>query len=168
MTTKLSRCWQHLKRSPFRQQLNDEMGSRLALVISQAERGHRGEIRLVIEASLPLALAWQGLSARERAVQWFSDLRVWDTECNTGMVLYLLLAERKIELVADRGIAACVPQAQWDQICQQLQNKLAASQVEAGLTEAVQALGQLLQHHFPLTSTLCNPDELSNEPVIIA
>lgn len=168
MTTKLSRCWQHLKRSPFRQQLNDEMSSRLAQLISQAELGHRGEIRLVIEARLPLALVWQGISARERAVQWFSDLRVWDTECNTGVVLYLLLAERKIELVADRGIAACVPQAQWDQICQQLQNKLAVLQVEAGLTGAVQALGQLLQQHYPLTIPQCNPNELPNEPVIIA
>ncbi|WP_348944434.1 TPM domain-containing protein [Chitinibacter sp. FCG-7] len=168
MTTKFSRCWQHLKRNPFRQQLNGEMSSRLTQVISQSELGHRCEIRLVIEARLPLLLAWKGLSARERAVQWFSDLRVWDTECNTGMVLYLLLAERKIELVADRGIAACVPQKQWDQICQQLQNHLAASQAEAGLTEALKALGQLLQQHFPLACTQANPDELSNEPVIIA
>ncbi|QLI81003.1 TPM domain-containing protein [Chitinibacter fontanus] len=168
MHTNFARCWQQLQLNPFRSSLRDPaLIRRLSQTIAQAEAGHRGEIRLVIEARLPLKQAWQGQTARQRAVQWFTDLHVWDTECNTGMVLYLLLAERKIELVADRGIAARVPQTQWDEICQRLQSDLALTQIEVGLATAITTLGQLLQQHFPLETAQINPNELDNTPVIV-
>ena len=139
----------------------------LRQTIMQAEKGHRGEIRLVIEHHLPLSQILSNTSARQRAIQWFSDLRVWDTEGNTGILLYLLLNEKKIELVADRGIASQVSQNEWNQICLNLQNKLTEQEVEAGLIMTLNQLGQLLIQHFPHVENEDNPDELSNTPVII-
>ena len=164
---KLKRLWQHLKPNRALQYFNPASQAQLKQVISAAEQGHRGEIRLVIEARLPMSLIWQNTTARERALNWFSDLRVWDTEGNTGIVLYLLLAERQLELVADRGIANKVPPAQWQAICQQLERDLAANQVLPGLSQTLQQLGDLLAQHFPLPVDSENPNELCNEPVIV-
>lgn len=164
---KLKRLWQHRKPNPDRQQFGPLLAERLSQTIASAEQGHRGEIRLVIESGLPAAQIWQNATTRERAIEWFSQLRVWDTEGNTGILLYLLLAEHKLELVADRGIAAKVPQTQWNEICAQLQNHLAKHEVEIGLSGAITQLGNLLQQHFPLDDAQTNPNELSNQPVII-
>ncbi|QKJ66664.1 TPM domain-containing protein [Deefgea piscis] len=164
---KFKRLWLHLKPNQAVQYFNAANQAALSQVITSAEQGHRGEIRLIIEARLPMALIWQNTTARERALSWFSDLRVWDTEGNTGIVLYLLLAERQLELVADRGIANKVPPAQWQAICQQLERDLAANQVLPGLSQTLKQLGDLLAQHFPLPIDSENPNELSNEPVIV-
>ncbi len=164
---RVKRLWQHIKPNPNRTQFSSELASQLANTIATAEQGHRGEIRLVIETRLPSALIWQNATARARAIDWFSQLRVWDTEHNTGILLYLLLAENKLEFIADRGIASKVPQAQWDEICAQLQTHLAKHQIEIGLSTTISQLGRLLQQHFPLGNEQVNPNELSNEPVII-
>lgn len=136
-------------------------------VITQAEQGHRGEIRLVVEHHLPFSLLLKQTTSRQRAIHLFSDLRLWDTEGNTGILLYLLLNEQKIEIVADRGIAAQVSQEQWNRICQQLQTQLGAEQVVTGLSDALQEFGDLLRAHFPLLENDPNPDELCNTPIII-
>lgn len=162
-----SRYFQHLKPHAYRAHFDVTRKAELSALIQAAECGHRGEIRLVVEASLPLRLIMQKCSTRQRALSWFSDLRVWDTEGNTGILLYLLLAENTLEIVADRGIAAKVPQAQWDTICQQLQQELAAGQVQAGISSTIMQLGQLLIQHFPIAAGTANPNELCNEPVII-
>ncbi len=170
--TKTSRLLQILRHSfatlfsrAAPQVLKPEHQRQLALCIAQAEQGHRGEIRLIVEATLPSLQIWQGRTARQRAIQWFSDLRVWDTECNSGIVLYLLLADHKIEIVADRGIAAQVPQASWNQICKNLQDQINQAQLLEGLEQALCALGDLLRMHFPLQQDEINPDELSNDVV---
>ena len=167
MMQKFKRLWQHFKPNPYHSLFDNTLKAKLTQTITQSEQGHRGEIRLVVEVHLPSALIWQGISVRARAVDWFSQLRVWDTEGNTGILLYLLLAENRLELVADRGIADKVPQAQWDEICAQLQIHLAAQQIETGLNQTILALGQLLQQHFPLENAQTNPNELCNEPMII-
>ncbi|MGL4994616.1 MAG: TPM domain-containing protein [Deefgea sp.] len=164
---KMKRLWQHIKPNPYRAQFGKGLANNLAQTITQAEQGHRGEIRLVVESSLPSVLIWQDTTPRARAIDWFSQLRVWDTEGNTGILLYLLLAENKLELVADRGIANKVPQAQWDAICAQLQTHLAQHKIEIGLSTTISQLGELLQQHFPIENAQANPDELSNQPVII-
>jgi len=164
---KMKRLWQHLKPNPDRARFNPALVEALSNTIASAEQGHRGEIRLVIESSLPSTLIWQNTTPRARAIYWFSQLRVWDTEGNTGILLYLLLAEHKLELVADRGIAGKVPQAQWDEICQQLQTHLAKHEVEIGLNNTITQLGELLQQHFPLKNAQANPNELCNQPIII-
>lgn len=164
---KMKRLWQHLKPNPYRARFNPALVDKLTSTIESAEHGHRGEIRLVVESSLPSALIWQNTTPRARAIDWFSQLRVWDTEGNTGILLYLLLAENKLELVADRGIASKVPQAQWEQICAQLQTHLGQHEIEIGLKTTISQLGQLLQQHFPLENAQANPNELCNQPVII-
>jgi uncharacterized membrane protein len=164
---KIKRLWQHIKPNPYRAQFGKNLAGKLTQTITQAEQGHRGEIRLVIESRLPSTLIWENTTPRARAIDWFSQLRVWDTEGNTGILLYLLLAENKLELVADRGIASKVPQAQWDAICAQLQTHLAQHEIEIGLSATISQLGQLLQQHFPIENAQANPDELCNHPVII-
>lgn len=161
------RYFKHLKPNAYGSRFDAARKAQLSELIKAAECGHRGEIRLVVEAKLPLRAIRQKCSSRQRAVAWFSDLRVWDTEGNTGILLYLLLAEHRLEIVADRGIAGKVPQAQWNAICQQLQQDLAADQVQQGISTAIAQLGQLLALHFPLEAGAENPNELSNEPVLI-
>lgn len=168
---KNNRLWQnlrsHLRQNPYRQHFNADKMHLLSDKIAAAEQGHRGEIRVVIESQLPVSVVLAGISPRQRAVSYFADLRVWDTEENSGILLYLLLAERKIEIVADRGIAKLVEQTEWNKICQQLQNQLGADQVLEGLSKAITEFGTLLRQHYPITTLANNPDELSNELIFI-
>lgn len=166
-----NRLWQHLRYlllpNPYRQHFQPHQKKTLSQEVIAAEQGHRGEIRLIIETQLPLSLALKNVTARQRAIHWFSELRVWDTEENSGIVLYLLLAERKIEIVADRGISRLVAQTEWDRICTQLQDRLSADQIHDGLQQALEQLGNLLRRHYPLSGEDSNPDELSNELIFI-
>ncbi|MBC3875755.1 TPM domain-containing protein [Undibacterium flavidum] len=168
---KNNRLWQNLRslllRNPYRQHFTSQHRTVLSQQIGAAEIGHRGEIRLVVETQLPITLILKHVSARQRAISWFSDLRVWDTEENSGILLYLLLSERKIEIVADRGIAKLVEQVEWDRICTQLQTQLGADHIHDGLHQALQDLGNLLRQHYPIQDTDTNPDELSNELIFI-
>lgn len=167
-----NRLWQHisshLRPNPYRRHFNAQNKIQLSQIILNAEQGHRGEIRLVVETQLPFHMALTGISARHRALQWFANLRMWDTEDNTGILLYLLLAEQKIEIIADRGIAKQVSQAQWDAAIADLRTQFKADQVIAGLSTTLQGFGVLLRTHFPLDGAQENPDELSNELVFIA
>ncbi|UXY13686.1 TPM domain-containing protein [Chitiniphilus purpureus] len=160
------RIWQHLKPIGAWRHFDRTAMERLEAVIAQAEHGHQGELRIVVEARLPLRDLWRDLPVRERAVQWFSDLRMWDTEHNTGVLVYLLLAERRVELVADRGIAHAVPQAQWQAICAQLIGDLAAGHQVQGLGIALEALGLLLAQHYPQTPGADDTNELPNQPIL--
>jgi uncharacterized membrane protein len=165
------RLWQnlrsHLQHNPYRQHFNANNLQQLSATIAAAEQGHRGEIRVVVESQLPLSVVLKGVSSRQRAINYFADLRVWDTEENSGILLYLNLAERKIEIVADRGIAKLVEQTAWNKICQQLQHQLGADQVVEGLGKAIAEFGTLLRQHYPIDSRDSNPNELSNELIFI-
>lgn len=157
-----------LRTNPYRQHFDDANRQRLSQEIAKAEQGHRGEIRLVVESQLPFSVVRAGTTPRQRAIHWFSELHVWDTEENSGILLYILLAERKIEIVADRGIHKLVGQDAWNTICERLQNELAAAHVVEGLSEALIACAELLRQHFPIAEGADNPDELSNELIFIA
>ena len=111
---RLSRVLRHrlLDDTDTRRALDDAAMQRLADRVRRSEARHSGEIRISVEAGLPLSYLWQGLSARDRAITLFGKLRVWDTEANNGVLIYLLLAEHAIEIVADRGLTRHVPQAQ--------------------------------------------------------
>jgi uncharacterized membrane protein len=163
----LKRLIQHIKPHSYQVHFKAAQVAQLRAAIHEAEQGHRGELRLVIEARLSMSDLRQGKHARARAVHWFSQLRVWDTEENTGILLYLLLAERKLEIVADRGIADKVPQTEWDAICQSLQQQLKQENYVEGISNALQAFGKALRTHYPLDGQEANPDELCNEPVIL-
>jgi uncharacterized membrane protein len=135
---------------------------RLEQRVAGSETAHRGEIRICVEASLPLSYLWRRASPRERAVALFGKLRVWDTELNNGVLIYLLLAEHAIEIVADRGLARVVPPAVWEAMLQRMRGAFRAGQFEAGLGQAVDGVHALLAAHFPLREGDADRNELPN------
>ena len=133
--------------------------------IAASEVLHSGELRFAVEAALPPLMVWRGLHGRARAIELFSRLRVWDTEHNSGVLIYLLLADHDIEIVADRGISARVDQREWEQITHTMEQAFRAGQFEQGALTGIRAITTLLAHHFPPDGN--NPDELSNRPVLL-
>lgn len=140
--------------------------SRLEQRVAASERRHSGEIRICVEAGLPLSYLWHGLSARERAITLFGKLRVWDTEHNNGVLIYLLLAEHAIEIVADRGLHRQVGNAQWQALVAGMREAFRAGRFEQGLNDAVDAVDALLARHFPLAEGEANPNELPDRPLV--
>jgi len=138
--------------------------ARLEQRVAASERRHSGEIRICVEAGLPLSYLWRGATARERAITMFGKLRVWDTEHNNGVLIYLLLAEHAIEIVADRGLAARVEPHTWQRLVEGMREQFRAGRFEPGLAQAVDAVDELLARHFPLAAGDANPDELPNRP----
>ena len=133
--------------------------------IRESETTHSGEIRFAIENSLPGTLVLGGMSGRERAIEMFSNLRVWDTEENSGVLVYLLLADHDIEIVADRGIAARVDPAAWEAVAQAMEAAFRQGEFERGALEGIARISDLLAQHFPPSGD--NRDELANRPVIV-
>lgn len=133
--------------------------------IATHEKRHRGELRFAVEGGLPVVPFFTGRTARERAIEVFSRLRVWDTEDNAGVLVYLLLADRRVEIVADRGIHARVGTAAWDAICGEMQSAFAAGRFEAGAILGIEAISDLLAAHFPPGEE--NPNELADMPVVL-
>ena len=141
--------------------------ARLQARVAQSEALHSGEIRVLVEAGLPLSYLWRDLPARARAVTMFGKLRVWDTEHNNGVLIYLLLADHAIEIVADRGLARHVPQAHWDAVMSDMRDAFRAGQFEAGLMQAIARVDDALTRHFPLTTGQGNPNELPDRPQLL-
>ena len=132
--------------------------------IKASETGHAGEIRFVVEGALDGMPLFKGLSPRDRAIELFSQLRVWDTEHNNGLLIYLLLADRAVEIVADRGIHAKVGAEEWRKVCHQMETAFKQSNYEAGVVSGVRAVTQHLVRHFPADH---HRNELSNKPVVL-
>ena len=149
--SRLGRIWRHrwLDQKAVRRVLPPDMLERLTGRVAASERRHSGEIRICVEASLPLSYLWRAATPRERAVAMFGKLRVWDTEHNNGVLIYLLLAERAIEIVADRGIDAHVDAAQWAAMTHRMAAAFRDGRYEDGLTQALEEVSALLVEHFP-------------------
>ena len=139
---------------------------RLQQRIAASERGHSGEIRVCVEAGLPLSYLWRGATARERALAMFGKLGVWDTEGNNGVLIYLLLADHSIEIVADRGLSQRVGVEHWQAITAGMSEAFRAARFEDGLNAAVDAVTQALREHFPLAAGASNPNELPDAPLL--
>ena len=139
---------------------------RLQARVTSSEGRHSGEIRLLVEAGLPLSYR-QGLSARDRAITLFGKLRVWDTEHNNGVLVYLLLAEHAIEIVADRGLDRQVPQAEWQALIAPMRQAFQAGRFEDGLNLAIDALNAKLVQHFALAPGQTNPNELPDRATLL-
>lgn len=141
---------------------------RLQARVADSERSHTGEIRICIEGGLPLSYLWRGATARERAVALFGKLRVWDTEANNGVLVYLLLADHAIELVVDRGLHREVSAEHWQAIVDGLRNDLRQGRFEDGLMRAVDAVHAALQRHFPAAAGAANANELPDRPHLLS
>ena len=148
--------------SDVRRALDSAALGRIESRVAASEKSHSGEIRVCIEAGLPVAFPWRNASARERAIVLFGQLRVWDTEHNNGVLVYLMFAERRIEIVADRGIAQRVPKETWLTISEGLAQALKSGDHERGLLGAVDEIHALLKDHFALAPGANNANELSD------
>ena len=133
--------------------------------IRASEKTHDGELRFAVEAGLHLWPLLRGLSARQRAHEVFSGLRVWDTEHNSGVLIYVQLVDRSIEIVADRGINAKVDQHEWDAICHRMEAAFREKRFEHGALKAIEEITALLARHFPPRGA--KPNELPDRPVVL-
>ena len=138
---------------------------RLAARVADSELQHSGQIRLCLEASMPLSYLWRDAAPRERAITLFGKLRVWDTERNNGVLIYLLLAENAIEIVADRALARQVPPPVWTALVARMGETLRAGHFEAALNQAIDEVGLLLQTHCADLAQTDN--ELPDAPVVM-
>jgi uncharacterized membrane protein len=133
--------------------------------IGEEEKRHGGQLRVAVEAALPLSDIVHGVGSRQRAIGWFGRLHMWDTEHNAGVLIYLLLADRRVELVADRGIHGKVGTAAWEAICGEMQQEFARGQFERGVVIGVRAVSDLLAEHFPPSGR--DRNELPDKPVVL-
>jgi TPM domain len=164
------RWWRHLwlDTDDVRRTLPSAVLQRLETHVQRSETRHRGELRLCVEGGL----GWAGLRAdvhtHARAVALFSQLRVWDTEHNNGVLIYLCLAERRIEILADRGISSQVDPAVWQAMVQSLSGHFKLGNFEAGLMETIDQVGQWMKQLYPVCDRHPdNPNELPNAVVIL-
>ncbi|MBB6242339.1 TPM domain-containing protein [Rhodanobacter sp. MP1X3] len=161
LLTNLFGQWFAMRRS-FPESLLDEMTA----AIANGERTHLGEVRFAVESRLSPWAVLEGVDAATRARQIFAQLQVWDTEHNTGVLFYVLMAEKRIEIVADRGIANRVAQSEWDAVCAAMRNSYAAGRWCEGSLAGIAAAHALLAQHFP-SEGIDNPDELPDRPVLL-
>ncbi|QJD98927.1 TPM domain-containing protein [Massilia forsythiae] len=137
----------------------------LAQAIGAGELTHRGEVRLVVEKALPVALAWAGVSNRQRALALFADYGIWDTEDNCGVLIYVNLADRKVDIVADRGIDRRIDGATWQAICATMTAGFARGDFEGATLAALEQVNALLRAHFPADGRRAN--ELPDGPLML-
>jgi uncharacterized membrane protein len=133
--------------------------------IKASEATHRGELRFVVEGALHIEPLLRGQSARERAIDVFSQLRIWDTDRNNGVLIYLLLADRDVEIVADRGIDAKVAPGEWERICRKMEAAFRQGDYEAGVVGGIQEVTRHMAEHFPPTGD--DRNELPDNPVVL-
>jgi len=148
-----------------RRALPAEALKRIEARVAASEQRHSGEIRVVVEAGLPLSYLRGNATPRERAIKLFGKLAVWDTERNNGVLIYLLLAERAIEIVADRGLNRVVDASEWTEITASMQTAFQAGDFEAGLLRAVDAVDAVLVRHFALQPDDVDVNELPDAPL---
>ena len=168
MANRLQRIFKHRWRddADTRRAIPPDVSERLARHVADGEKRHTGEVRIYVEAGLPFSYLWRDATPRERAVAMFGKLGVWDTEHNNGVLIYLLLAEHAIEVVADRGLSRHVSPAQWQQIVGHMSSAFRAGRYEEGLRQAVDEVTALLVKHFPAAPGAPNANELPDTPVL--
>ena len=151
----LARLLRHVVASHWRTRLLFPAKTLTAIeqAVGRAERAHAGEIRFAIETSLSPAHILDEVAPRARALDVFAQLRVWDTQHNNGVLIYVQLADRDVEIVADRGLSERVSPAEWEAVCRLMEQHFRAGRFEAGSVAGVDAVGNLLARHFPQTVT---------------
>lgn len=139
--------------------------AKIEAAIKRSETTHTGELRFAVEAGLDWRELLNGITAHQRAIEVFSQLRIWDTEHNSGVLIYLLLADRRVEIIADRGIHARVGDVQWQTLCREMEKYFRAGNFEQGVLTGIAAISDLLHLHFPAHGA--HADELPNSPVVL-
>ena len=141
--------------------------SRIETAIAAGEKTHRGQVCVAIEGALPAGRVLKAIGPRERALEVFGLLRVWDTEENCGVLVYLLLADRGVEIVADRGIHRIVGDAAWQAICTRMEAAFRDGRFAEGVVAGVAEISALLAQHFPRGRDGGNGNEIADRPVIL-
>ncbi len=163
----IKRVLKHLSvsRAAMRRVFSRESLKRIEHAIAEVEQTHAGQIRFAVESALEIRPLFAGQTARERAIEVFSHLRVWDTEHNNGVLIYLLLADRDVEIIADRGVHAKLGQSTWESVCHEMEAAFRRGQFEEGVIDGIRSVGAHLARHYPHTGTKIN--ELPDKPVLI-
>lgn len=163
----LRRFWRHVLMNPLaaRRAFSASTFDVIQREVALLERTHSGELRFVVEAELTTGQLWRGLSSRDRARELFASYGVWNTEENCGVLVYVLLADRCVEIVADRGIERKVAAGEWDGICRVMEAHFRERHFEEGALAGLRAVSSLLQRHFPPGSAPRN--ELPDRPLMI-
>jgi uncharacterized membrane protein YgcG len=163
----IGRIGRHLwgNRSRVQKAFSPKAFDAIEQAIRASEATHAGQIRFVVEGALDGAPLFRDQPARERALDVFAQLRIWDTEHNNGVLIYLLLADRNVEIVADRGIDTRVGAAAWEQICRDMEAEFGSGHFEAGVIKGIEAITQHLAQHFPQSGP--DRNELPDDPVVM-
>lgn len=155
----------HVHRGHLARAFPERALEQIEQAVVEGERRHSAELRLAIEASLPLGRVLAGVSARARAIEVFGSLRVWDTEGNNGVLIYVLLADHAVEIVADRAAARAIPDEQWRAAADAMVRAYRDEDFADGTVAAISRLDALLAQAFPPGQR--NPDELPNRPAVL-
>jgi uncharacterized membrane protein len=133
--------------------------------ITAGEQTHRGEVRFIVEKSLPTDEVWDGITNRQRALALFADYGVWDTEDNCGVLIYVNLAEHKVDIVADRGIDRKIDRATWQAVCATMTEGFRRGDFQGATLAAIEQVNALLREHFPANGARQN--ELPDSPIML-
>ena len=164
---KMTRAWRHATSSAgeARRAFPETTLTAIAEAIDAGERTHRGEVRLIVEKALPFDAAWDGITNRQRALALFADYGVWDTEDNCGVLIYVNLAEHKVDIVADRGIDRKIDAATWQAVCATMTRGFGRGEFHAATLDAIAQVNELLRRHFPSNGS--RPNELPDQPLML-
>ncbi len=165
---RFKRLWQHWRcpRESVEKLFPTDVLQRISDNIGRSEQNHSGQIRFVVEARYSNSEILAGVTPHTRALQWFGELGVWDTELNSGVLVYVSFADRIVEIVADRGVNRKVTQAQWQQVCDAMREAFRQKRYTAGLEDGLKKVDALLSEHFPCHEHHSN-DELDNDVLIV-
>lgn len=165
----MQRIWRHLTASPWRVRRVLPRSAMQAIehAIRDSERTHRGQICFAIEGALDPVPLLRGVTARRRAIEVFTRLRVWDTEHNNGVLIYLLLADRDVEIVADRGFNRLVAAGQWQAVCEDMERHFRAGNFHDGALVGIREVGRIIASHYPQQPGQRDEDELPNRPALL-
>ncbi len=169
LTTRLWRLLRHRwqDQSHVRQCLSASSLERITTAVALSEAHHTGQIRVCMEVSLPTSYIWRALAPRDRALTLFGKYRLWDTNHRNGVLIYMLLAEHAIEIVADRGLVARLQPQQLEDVSKAMSKAFRANDFEAGVLAAIAALDSILRTHFPCEPGQSNVNELDDRPVLL-
>jgi uncharacterized membrane protein len=166
-TTRVQRLWRHWTSTAAqgRRAFPPESLAALGAAITEGERSHRGELRLIVECAMPGEMVWAGVGNRQRALALFAETGVWDTEDNCGVLIYVNLAEHKVDIVADRAIGRQIDSATWQAVCNTMTCGYAQDNFHASTLAAIAQVNGLLRQHFPATGARAN--ELPDQPMML-